>query len=478
MDATETRPRIQAVRADGRAVRLHLRRVYAEWADFAAPDTPEHLVPLAPGEVVVFGRAPDATVQLAHDGSVSRHHASVRADPDSTRSRVVVRDLGSRNGTFVDGLRITEPAVAEVNAVVEVGGTLYVVGCEAGDQPAAPPARFHARSASMRALWARLVRVADSEASALLLGELGTGKTHVARLLHEMSPRRGGPFVLHNCSAIPINLEEATLFGVVSGFIPGVKAQDGLLTRAKGGTLFLDELADMPERAQARLHDAFDPTVSSYLPVGGTERLTTDCRLVSATNRDVFALAVEGRLRHDLLSRLVVGQLEVPPLRERREDLLAILHDALVEGGVDDPQAEVPDVGLARELLLAPWVENVRGLRSLAQRVALGEVLSPARIRQHAGRGLATQGPAAQSVASISAEATAPWPPAADVLLETLAVHGWKVTAAANAFGCRRETLARLLTRTFGPGGGKAARRAWKVWKETGRLPEPEPAPD
>jgi two-component system, NtrC family, response regulator GlrR len=94
----------------------------------------------------------------------------------------------------------------------------------------------------------------------------------VARLLHDLSECRDGPFVLYNCSAIPTNLEEATLFGVVPGFIPGVKAQAGLLTRAAGGTLFLDELAEMPERAQARLLDAFDPTVQSYLPVGGTAR--------------------------------------------------------------------------------------------------------------------------------------------------------------------------------------------------------------
>jgi DNA-binding NtrC family response regulator len=315
----------------------------------------------------------------------------------------------------------------------------------------------------------------------LLTGPVGTGKTRLAQHLHERS-RRPGPFVAFNCSAIPVNLEEATLFGVASGFIPGVREREGWVVRARAGTLFLDELAEMPLVAQAKLLDAFDPTDPGFIPVGGTARVRPTCRLVSATNRDVFALAAAGTLRQDLLSRIVVAQVAVPSLAERREDLIELLDRALHRRGAT-MEGAVPTAELAEALLLARWTENVRGLESLAARLSLGERLSADEVRRHAERGLegapVSEGAAPHPARLAASRPLRPlWPPEPAELLTLLREHDFNVAAAAAAIGRRRETLSRLTTATFGAGGAAAARRAFRIYEETGRVPPREPLDD
>lgn len=451
--------------------RLVLTLAFAEHPDGIAATTP-----LSP-EGLTIGRAPESDgprLVLPTDGWASRTHARIRSTPDGLR----VEDLGARNGTRVEGVRITAPTHLMAGQVLQVGSAVFVVGLEAdGDLPPPPP-DFACRNAGMRALWGRMLRLAESDASVLILGELGTGKTRIARLLHALGPRAHRPFVAHNCSALPRNLEEATLFGVVGGFIPTVKAQDGLISRAGDGTLFLDELAELPEPAQAKLLDAFDPNAPSFLAVGGTQRIPTRCRLITATNRNVFDLARTGVLRHDLLSRLAVGQLTVPPLRSRREDILPLFEAALARAGVTQPAITRAEVATA--LLVARWTENVRGLETLAQRVALGEVLDVALILAHAERGLVepveehrptpvASVPSVPSVPGGGAELGGPWPPSPAELLELLARHGWEIKAAAEAIGRRRETLSRLVSATFG--GREALARAWQVYQSTGKVP-------
>jgi transcriptional regulator with AAA-type ATPase domain len=434
--------------------------VYVRWVFGEAPSTRADAVFEIRGGLVV-GRAPEAEEGLAigDDGWLSRRHARLRLDPAETG--VIVEDLGSRNGTFVDGQRVTAPTFAEPGAVLQIGGSLFVVGvADAAPPPTAPPADFSCRSAPMRQLWRRVVQLAASDEPVLLQGEMGTGKTRVARLVHQLSARRDGPFVGHNCSAIPVNLEEATLFGIVGGFIPSVKEQAGLLTRARGGTLFLDELADLPAPAQAKLLDAFDPLEPTYLPVGGSRRLRTECRLVSATNRDVFRAAAAGGLRQDLLSRMVVGQIVVPPLRERREDLLAMF------------PAAVRGVEVAAALLLSSWVENVRGLETLARRVALGETLTPALVREHAERGRPASPEEVPPPPARPASRPPPvWPPSPEELLALLAEHAFNVSDTAETLGRARETVSRLVSATFGEGGRATVQRAWRVWQASGRVP-------
>ena len=469
-DELETLPRshVRNARADerGEAPQYYIRAVFSEAGPVGSLPGLAELIPFGPSmpnrgpeRAVVLGRRPAAElrgVAIAGDGSMSCQHTRVELRTLGGSPALMVEDLGSRNGTWVDGRRVQGgPVPLRAGSVLRLGGTVFVAGSAPlktrarllADHPL--PAGVIAESWAVLSLWERIVRLALSNAGVLFLGEMGTGKTRFARLLHEASPRRVQPFLAHNCAAIPLNLEEATLFGVVGGFIPGVKERSGLLVTAGRGTLFLDELADMPRVAQAKLLDAFDPTDPSFLPVGGNRRLPTRCRLVSATNRDVFQLAREGVVRQDLLSRLVVAQLTVPPLRERREDLLALFGAA---GGT------VSSAEVAEELLLARWVENVRGLETLATRVTLGEPLDSELIRGHANRG---GGPSdAPAPREDVTERGLIWPPEPDELLELLARHQWSIKDSAAAIGTRRETVSRLVKATFG--SKQAAQAAWR----------------
>ena len=465
---------------------MYVRLVYSE----ALPSNDRRLgqaLPIARGAAgLTVGRDPapkpsGQTLALPFDTWSSREHAKLTLLTTGDSRGLLVADLGSRNGSFLNAERVTGTALARDGDVVRVGSTLLVVG----DAPlerarailaaAPPPAGFRLASWPMVELWERLGRLAAGGQGVLLLGEMGTGKTRLARQLHRLSGARNDPFVSFNCSAIPHNLEEATLFGVVGGFIPTVKEKRGWIDLAGRGTLFLDELADMPQLAQAKLLDAFDPTEPSYVPVGGTRRLRTKCRLVSATNRDVFALCESGVIRQDLLSRLVSAQVTVPPLRERREDLLAIFADALVRHGGprDGAQPEPAKAEVAEAMLLAHWTENVRGLESLAAQVAAGEPLSRSMVRTHADRGAAPRDEAPSvgpPVAGPPTPAAPPaWPPTAQELLPLLETKGWSVKAAAETLGKRPETLSRLLAKRFG--GRAGAQRAHRVFRESGRMP-------
>jgi transcriptional regulator with PAS, ATPase and Fis domain len=154
----------------------------------------------------------------------------------------------------------------------------------------------------------------------LLLGETGTGKTMIARRIHDASSRKGGPFVEVNCSAIPENLAESELFGHVKGAFTGAdKPRSGKFRAAQGGTLFLDEVGDLSLEIQAKLLNALED--KAVTPVGSDDRVDADAHLIAATNRDIPAMIKEGRFRRDLYERLKVIVLELPPLRKRREDI-------------------------------------------------------------------------------------------------------------------------------------------------------------
>lgn len=475
-DETLTRTGDRAVAQEERPA-LVLRAVHAEGAPLREVQALPVIAFGGIREVVLGRQAGDTGFSIPLDATLSRRHARLRLVALGSDDVLLLEDLGSHNGTWVDGVRLSAPAAVRAGQVIRVAGTVLVAGAEPRERADALRARtppdYVALSWASLAVWDRVARVASSDAGVLLTGPVGTGKTRLAQHLHDHSGRTG-PFVSFNCSAIPVNLEEATLFGVSGGFIPGVREREGWISRARGGTLFLDELGDMPPLAQAKLLDAFDPTDPGFIPVGGTARVRPSCRLVSATNKDVFALCASGALRQDLLSRIVVAQVAVPPLSERREDLLELLDRALRRRG-SSVDALAPSAELVESLLLARWTENVRGLESLAARLTLGERLSPAEARQHAERGL--EEPHAQDAVlpARAAASTRPvWPPSPVELLVLLREHDFNVAAAAEALGRRRETVSRLVTATFGQGGAMAARRAWRVYEATGELPAPE----
>lgn len=212
-----------------------------------------------------------------------------------------------------------------------------------------------------------LKQVADSPASILITGESGTGKDLLARALHFESSRRDGPFVPINCAAIPENLIESELFGYVRGaFTDARMAKTGLFVAARGGTLFLDEIGEMPLALQAKLLRVLED--KKVRPIGATEEIPIDVRIVAATNADIEPLMEQGRFRSDLYYRLATLTLAVPPLRERPEDVPLLVKHFLARAAAEAGKP-VPEVDLAAMncLMRYRWPGNIRELHNALQ---------------------------------------------------------------------------------------------------------------
>jgi two-component system, NtrC family, response regulator HydG len=226
------------------------------------------------------------------------------------------------------------------------------------------------RSPVMLRLFDLVRRIARSDGSVLITGESGTGKELVARALHEESPRASGPFVAINCAGIPETLLESELLGHVAGAFSGARgARRGLFLEADGGTLFLDEIGEMPAAMQTKLLRLLQD--GQVRPVGANDEVATDVRIVAATHRDVAELMADGRFREDLFFRLETFRIEVPPLRERGEDIERLLdfflrRHALARGVAARRLA--PDA--LRQLLGYRFPGNVRELAGLVERAA------------------------------------------------------------------------------------------------------------
>ncbi|HEX7327555.1 MAG TPA: sigma-54 dependent transcriptional regulator [Casimicrobiaceae bacterium] len=222
-------------------------------------------------------------------------------------------------------------------------------------------------SPSMQELYRKIERVAGTEATVLITGESGSGKELVARTIHERSTRSGGPFVAINCGAISPNLIEAELFGHERGAFTGADRQRrGCFERAAGGTLFLDEITEMTPDLQVRLLRVLE--TGRFARVGGEQELRSDVRVLAATNRDPVAAVHEGTLREDLLYRLAVFPVSVPPLRERGDDV-ALLARAFLDAhnaGAGTRKRFAPAAldALARHA----WPGNVRELKNAVHR--------------------------------------------------------------------------------------------------------------
>ena len=223
------------------------------------------------------------------------------------------------------------------------------------------------RSPTMEELLVRTERVAQGEASVLIQGESGTGKEVLARALHEASPRAGRPFVALNCGAIPEALLESELFGHRKGAFTGAIADHtGIFLEADGGTLFLDEIGDMPLALQVKLLRALE--AREVRPVGSVQSVPVDVRIISASHRDLVRARDEGLFREDLFYRLNVVTLQLPPLRERREDIpLLLMHfvKRLSARYAKRVTGFSPDA--LSMMLAAPWPGNIRQLMNVAE---------------------------------------------------------------------------------------------------------------
>jgi len=237
----------------------------------------------------------------------------------------------------------------------------YTFASFVGVSPAAVEVKRHAR------------RAAQSSSPVLLLGETGTGKELLAHAIHASSARARGPFVGVNIAAVPDTLLEAEFFGVAPGAYTGAdrKGRDGKFKLADGGTLFLDEIGDMPQGLQAKLLRALQE--GEIEPLGSNRLVPFDARVIAATSRDLAMLVREGRFREDLYYRLNVLPIRVPPLRERRGDIPALVEalgeDMALRGGIAQPEV-LPD---ALALLSGQkWRGNIRELRNVLEQVAMG----------------------------------------------------------------------------------------------------------
>jgi two-component system response regulator HydG len=226
---------------------------------------------------------------------------------------------------------------------------------------------FVGASEKMRRVYRMIEKVGPRNYSVLILGESGTGKELVARAVHASSPRRDRNFVPVDCSAITPTLIESELFGYVRGAFTGaMQSKQGLLETAHGGTLFLDEIGDMPIDLQAKLLRALQER--EVKPVGATERRHIDVRIIAATNRDLDLAIRNGTFRQDLYFRLNVVQIKLPPLRERKTDIPALVTSFLEKyADADEPPAAISEEAM-RSLMAYDWPGNVRELENAIAR--------------------------------------------------------------------------------------------------------------
>jgi DNA-binding NtrC family response regulator len=224
---------------------------------------------------------------------------------------------------------------------------------------------------TMKRVMAQLERVAASESRVCILGETGTGKELVARTIHDRSPRSAGPFITLNCAAVPAELIESELFGHEKGSFTGASGRHiGKFEQADQGTIFLDEIGDMPLNMQAKLLRVLEE--GEVERIGGDKPVAVNVRVVVATHRDLEARVREEKFRQDLFHRIYVFPLVLPPLRERREDISALVEHFAAQVCAQNGWKPVPFSAEALEALQShQWPGNVRELRNMVERLML-----------------------------------------------------------------------------------------------------------
>jgi DNA-binding NtrC family response regulator len=445
------------------------------------PVTGRHLVPLVVGERITLGRAPSNRI-VVHDERASRFHAEVF----STAEGWVIRDLESRNGTLIDGERLTVDRRLAVGDVLQIGMAEIAYGEGepiadttsagqtdgsgiTGEMPAElaarhasvarprdprrrlgeEPPRMVGSSPALQGIVGQIVRVANTKATVLVRGESGSGKELVARAIHEASERRDQPFICLNCAALSETLLESELFGHEKGAFTGATEKKiGKFEAADRGTLVLDEIGEMSPAIQAKFLRVLEG--HPFERVGGSSRVQVDVRVVAATNRDLEAAVAAREFRRDLYFRLKVVEIIVPPLRRRPEDIEAIATHFL-----DRFAAETGRMirGFTPEAVEAMrtyhWPGNIRELRNVIERavvLARGEWID---VGDMTLSKLASPGDTgkAQPVRPAAFVPTTIEEMERQHVMQTLAAVGGNKTKAAAILGIERSTLDRKLAK-------------------------------
>ena len=299
------------------------------------------------------------------DATVSRHHLEIRVRRDG----IEVRDLDTTNGTKHGGARVGQvilvgPARLRLGRHTELDVEPVDAGVELDDWPGDRFGDVLGSAPVMRRLFALLGRAAATEATILLTGETGTGKEAIAEAIHQAGARAKGPFVVVDCGSIPHELIASELFGHARGSFTGAAAdKQGLIEAANRGTLFLDEIGELALDLQPQLLRVLDRR--QVRRVGETHAVDVDIRVIAATHRDLRAMVRAGRFREDLYYRLAVVATHVPPLRERKDDIPALV-TCFAERMGRGAFAQSP--ALLEQLLRHDWPGNVRELRNVVER--------------------------------------------------------------------------------------------------------------
>ncbi|MFO0728011.1 MAG: sigma 54-interacting transcriptional regulator [Myxococcota bacterium] len=319
--------------------------------------------PLGDAEVRV-GKGPDNDLVIP-DATVSRQHFSIHREGD----RWALKDLGSTNGTWLDDAQIRE-GYLRPGARIRAGEVLLRFQPVAQAVNFDPTEKTHfgdliSRNPRTREIFALFEKIAPTDATVLLLGETGTGKSAAARAIHQASERKNGPFVVIDCGAISKSLIESELFGHERGAFTGATAlRRGAMEVCRGGTLFIDELDDLPLEVQPKLLRAIEER--EIYRVGSHQPIKLELRIVAATKKDLRVEVAEGRFREDLFFRLSVVIVPLPPLRERREDIPALVENILSRpGAFDELKSDVKE-----RLLAHTWPGNIRELRNVIERAS------------------------------------------------------------------------------------------------------------
>ena len=381
---------------------------------------------------------------IIDDPTVSRFHCEIVIAED----RVRVRDLDSRNGTVLDGVIVID-AVVRAGSLLRLGKTVirFDLEAELNRLALSEATRFGSLtgvSPAMRAAFAMLERAAASDATVLLEGETGTGKTQAALSIHRGGARHDGPFAIVDCGAILGSVLESELFGHEKGSFTGASDRRiGAFEEANGGTVFLDEIGELPIDLQPRLLRALE--AREVRRVGSNAYRPIDVRVIAASHRDLRADVNAGRFRADLYFRLAVVTIALPPLRRRPEDIPALLEEILASLRAS-PEAAAPlrsPEFLAR-LRTAVWPGNVRELRNHIERCLILGTIEPAA----AGAAPANGGFAVDATAVYATERErAIGDFERRYLTALLALHDGKVARAAAAAGIDRAYFYRMLRR-------------------------------
>ena len=408
------------------------------------------------GSKYFLGTGPGNCIPLS-DTAVSRKHVSMKP----LEAGLLVEDLGSTNGTFLNDIRIHK-ALWSSGSVMRIGTTELVMEFEEEtvDVPVYKRERLLemvGRSDQMQELFGQIARIAPTEATVLVVGESGTGKELVSRAIHTLSNRSSGPSIVFDCGAVPTELIASELFGHAKGAFTGATAdRKGAFRAANGGTLFLDEIGDLALDLQPKLLRALE--AREVKPVGVERAEKVDVRVVAATHRDLAAMVREGTFRQDLYYRLAQIELRVAPLRERSEDIpLLVKH--FVEHMSPGSNYEL-GYELMERLKTHPWDWNIRELKNYVDRAVLLSQDGRLDERYLNAGGQPSAESAISAVEAVDGAGAGeselqicydrPFKEAKSLLVESfekaywsqmLEAHGWNISAAARAAGIHRKSL-------------------------------------